>query len=257
MRNMNVSKLNRILVLALVCVFLVGSFAYFTDRVETDATIKTVVNGVDIVPDVPKDVVPDDPTKDPDDYEDPTPTDPTDDLTQWWAWLNARAMGNFNPGDKLTLDYVLRNAGSLAVDVRETFIVTSTVPLKDGAPEFRLFTGYTKAANGANTGKNVVVTEKKIDSKTYQYTVAPYTLSSTSETISGAPVSFDRDYYLVFDVAAGNNFQKAVCSVTYVVEAKQHTSPDADWAIVTTANLELDGTPVTLNGQPIKVVPAA
>lgn len=239
------------LFLSLICVLAlaVGSLAYFTDRVSTQATVSTISNGVDITPTPDPSVEPDDPTKpDPDDYEDPTPNNPDDDLTNWWAYLNSRAKVNFNPGDKMTLNYILKNSGSLAVDVRETFIVKSSKPLSS-TPEFRLFTSYTKDSAGANIGNEVVVTEERLDDTHYKYFVAPHILSSSEETIAGAPVQEEKDYYLVFNALSSNEFQGANVTIDYVVEAKQHSDSAEDWVTAATGSL-------TFDGYNINVVPA-
>lgn len=248
MKNI-VLKSNKLLVLVLAVSIIVGSLAFFTDRISTNATVSTISNGVDITPEPDPTVDPDDPTKDPEDYEDPTPNNPDDDLTNWWAYLNSRAEVNFNPGDKMTLNYILKNSGDLAVDVRETFIVSSTKPLSND-PEFRLFTSFTKDSAGANYGDEVVVTEERLDSQHYKYVVESHTLSSNSETIAGAPVQENKEYYLVFDALSSNDFQGAKCSIKYVVEAKQHTDSADDWAIAATGTLSFDG-------HEINVVPSA
>ena len=234
-------KANKIIVPLLLLTLLVGTLAYYTDRVSSTASVTTVSDGVDITPLPDPTAKPDDPTQpDPEDYEDPTPNDPDDDLANWWLYLNSRAKVNFNPGDKMTLDYILKNSGTLAVDVRETFIVTSTEPLSE-KPEFRLFTSYTTDNAGAHFGDEVVVTEERLDDKHYKYTVASHVLSSESETIENNPVQEEKNYYLVFDALSSNDFQAATCKVDYVVEAKQHSDDADDWAIAATGSLTLDG----------------
>lgn len=259
MRKHSISRLNGLLALALVAAFAVGTLAYFTDRVTTSATVTTVVDGVNITPQPDPDVVPDDPTNpDPGGFTDPTPDDPTDDLTNWWAYINPTAQVNFNPGDKLVLGYNLANSGTLAVDVRETFVITSSKPLS-ATPEFRLFTSFNKATNGCNTGVDVVVKEERIvengatNCYQYKYTIAPYTLSGSNETVGANPTFANKDYYLVFDKLSGNAFQGATCEVQYVVEAKQHTNnvdQDADWIVAATATMQL-------GGKTVNVVPKA
>lgn len=239
MRKIKNMKFSGLLALALVFTLLVGSLAYFTDRVSKDASFSTIKGGVIITPD------PDEP--------DPDPDHPEKKLSTKWANVNATALANFNPGDKLDLSYKLANTGELAVDVRETFVITSSKPMKDGAPEFRLFLAATQdASSKAYTGKNVVTTEKKIDSTHYMYTITAYSLPGSDETVTGISASsVDKTYQLVFDKAAGNAFQGATCTVDYLVEAKQHTDGgDADWVTAATGNL-------TLGGQAVKAVPAA
>lgn len=230
MRKIKNMKLSGMLALAMAVVLLVGSFAYFTDRITTDATVSTT--GADITTD------PDDPT-----YE--------DDLTAKWAAVNATALANFNPGDKVDLSYKLANTGELAVDIRETFVITSSKPMSDTTPEFRLFIAAAQDAAGAWDGTNVVVTEDKIDSTHYKYTISSYTLSGSDETVTGSTAKdVNKTYQLVFDKAAGNAFQGATCTIDYLVEAKQHSDGgSADWTTAATGN-------VTLGGQSLSAVPA-
>lgn len=231
MRKIKNMKLTGLLALAMMLVLLVGSLAYFTDRISKDASFSTISNGVVI---------------------DPDPDVPGKDLSAKWANANAEALANFNPGDKVDLSYKLANTGELAVDVRETFVITSSKAMKDGAPQFRLFSNVTSDAAGANVGGNVVVTEKKIDATHYMYTIATYSLNGSDETISGvSATSVDKAYYVVFDKTAGNDFQGTTCTIDYLVEAKQHSDGgDADWVTAATGNL-------TLGGQAVKAVPAA
>lgn len=236
MRKIKNLKITGLLALVLVSVMLVGSLAFLTDRISGDASFSTIEGGVIITPDPD----PDDPTPDP------------DKLSTKWANVNAEALANFNPGDKLDLSYTLANTGELAVDVRETFVITSSEPLTDGSPEFRLFSTIHEDAAGATDGVNVVVTEKRIDANHYMYTIAPYTLNGSSESVNGVTASsVDKAYYLVFNKLTGNTFQGDTCTIDYVVEAKQHSDGgNADWVTAATGSL-------TLGGQTVKAVPAA
>lgn len=240
MRKIKNMKLSGLLALALALVMLVGSLAYFTDRISKDASFSTIGSGSGVVID-----------PDPDD-PDPDPDHPDNKLSTKWATVNAKALANFNPGDKLDLSYKLANTGELAVDVRETFVITSSKAMKDGAPQFRLFSTVSQDDAGANVGGDVVVTEKKIDAAHYMYTITAYSLNGSDEKLSGVTAtSMDKAYYLVFDKTADNSFQGATCTVDYLVEAKQHSDGgDADWVTAATGNL-------TLGGQTISAVPAA
>lgn len=238
MRKIKNMKISGLLSLALVFVLLVGSLAYFTDRISKDASFSTISGGVVIDPDPD----PDNPDPDPDPNK----------LSTKWANVNAQALSNFNPGDKVDLSYKLANTGELAVDVRETFVITSSKAMKDGAPQFRLFSTFSEDDAGANVGGNVVVKEDKIDSTHYKYTITSYSLNGSAETVTGVTAtSMDKAYYLVFDKTADNGFQGATCTVDYLVEAKQHSDGgDADWTTAATGSL-------TLGGQTVKAVPAA
>lgn len=238
MRKIKNMKISGLLALAMVFVLLVGSLAYFTDRISKDASFSTIGSGVVIDPDPD----PDNPDPDPDPNK----------LSTKWANVNTEALANFNPGDKVDLSYKLANTGELAVDVRETFVITSSKAMKDGAPQFRLFSTVSQDAAGANVGGNVVVTEKKIDTTHYMYTITAYSLNGSDETVTGVTAtSMDKAYYLVFDKTADNTFQGATCTIDYLVEAKQHSDGgNADWVTAATGSLNL-------GGQTVSAVPAA
>jgi len=225
-------------------------FAFFSDRETGAASMKTVENAVDIditKPDVTPEPDPNDPTdpKPPKDYEDPTPEDDTDDLSNWWNALNATAIANFNPGDKLCLDAKITNGGTLAIDYRQTIVVTSSVAMNRSAPEFRLFSDCIRESYGALTGKTVIVSEKiSDDGKKIVYTIAPATL--------GVKESITPNFDLVFDKFSDNDFQAAKVTIDYLIEARQanEAGADKDWATVATANL-------SVGGENLSVVPKA
>lgn len=225
-------------------------FAYFSDRATTEASIKTVENAVDIditKPDDTPEPDPNNPTdpEPPKDYVDPTPDDDTDDLTNWWNALNATAVANFNPGDKLCLDAKITNGGSLEIDYRQTIVVNSSVAMDRSSPEFRLFSNCIREKYGALTGKTVVVSESiSSDGKKIVYTIAPATL--------GVNESITPNYDLVFDKLSGNEFQGAQVTVDYLVEARQanEAGENQGWTTVATATL-------SVGGENLNVVPKA
>lgn len=244
MRNVRFRKASALFTALALIICLVGTMAYFTDRIESKATITTTSDGVIITPTPDPNVEPDDPDKPP--FVDPTPSDPDDDLTNWWAYLNSKANVNFNPGDKMTLNYKLVNESTMAVDIRETFIITSSVPMTEGAPEFALYTacgngkygGFEGTALAAPAG--ATVTTEKLSATQYKYVVKYYTLSGKTETVGSNPVELGRQYYVVFAGGSSNDFQGAKCSVDYVVEAKQHSAGgEADWVVAATGTLNL------------------
>ena len=66
--------------------------------------------------------------------------------------------------------------GKLAADIRETFFITSSVPLR-AVPEFRLFSAVSQEPDTkAHTGTAAITTETEIEVGKYQhkYIVAPY-----------------------------------------------------------------------------------
>jgi len=262
-------KLTALLALCLVFSVVIGTFAYFSDRVETNASI-SVVGGdhdgdgtkdpvVDIEPDIDPDAEPDDPNKpDPDDpnnpYVDPTPNDPDDDLTNWWAYLNSIAKVNFNPGDKMTLNFYMRNEGHLDAKIRETFIVTSEVAFTDAAfkavaknsvfnpantaPEFELCSAVKAGPfGGFATDAFSGMTFTKLNDKQYKVTIAESAIAKDSFAA--------KKYYLVFDAYSDNIFQGAKVTIDYLAEAMQ---ANGDWVTAATATW-------TPSGE--KAVPAA
>lgn len=236
------SKTKKILTCAVAGVtgvaILAGTLTYFTDREERSVTINTAGSedtpAVDIVIKPDPSVTPDDPTLPP--FEDPTPEDDTDDLENWWKYVNSKAMANFGPGDKLTFNFKMDNGGALAVDLRESFTLTSSEPLSE-APEFRLYSAVSEDGNGSTIGEEVLLEETRVDATTYKYAITPYTLSGAEENVVGSPETLaDKEYYLVFDKTAANAFQEAECQIDYVAEAKQHTG-SPDWSEIATAQL--------------------
>jgi len=205
-------------------------FAYFTDRVTTDATITVAEQSADITTD------PSDP-----DYE--------NDLSGKWAAVNAEALANYNPGDKVDLGFTLKNSGSQALDVRETFFITSSEELNETSPEFRLFKNAVQDAAGAWDGDGVVDVEF-VNANTIKYSIPAYVLSSETEAIDNAAVEVDKTYDLIFDKASSNAFQAATCKVEYLVEVKQHSTdgPTGGWTTLETAEIEF-------GGQKVNVVP--
>lgn len=224
-----------------------GLLAYFTDRVAAPSQDITMVEkGVDIVPVPDPTVDPDDPDKpnpdpDPDDpsvppYEDPTDDNPDDDLTNLWAYSNAIAKVNYNPGDRMDLSYILKNQGDVAVKTRETFVISSDKELT-AIEEFELFTaiakgteeGYENAWVGsALTG----LTKTPIDSKHVKYT-------STSDGSIAPGGTVNKKYYVVFDADSANTFQGVGVTIEYTVEAMQDNGV---WGDAVSGTIKLGGT---------------
>lgn len=215
----SILKSKKMLIPGVVLLLALGAaFAYFTDRVETHATVSTGENPVDI-------------TINP---------EQSGTLSEQWAAKNAEALANFNPGDKLDLGFDLKNTGSTPVDVRESFLLTSSKELTQSSPEYRLFLDAVQDAAGAWAGTDVVSVEQ-IDAHTIKYSIAPYVISSESEAIGNNPVEVAKTYNLVFDKAAQNAFQGTTCTVDFLLEAKQHTEdgPNGGWDLVESATVEI------------------
>ena len=111
-----------------MCCGVVGSLAYFTDIVgnlDDPFNIKIAEKNIDIVPE--------DPTN-PDPGHDPVEDD-GDEIE--WIWdQNNPILNNdelVEPGDKVDLSVTLKNGGPNAMDVRETFVLHSSVDMEDWA----------------------------------------------------------------------------------------------------------------------------
>lgn len=179
------------------------------------------------------------------------PDDPSKEIEHIWEMKNDGEPDKIAPGDSKDLSYTLNNVGNSAIDVRETFILTSTEALDQTNPEFRLFLDATADKYGATIG-GTVVSKEEISSKSIKYTIAPFVLSSEEETVEGAPTSKELTYIFVFDKYATNKFQADKCTIDYIIEVKQHTEdgPEGGWAEVADVTL-------TFGEQTLKVVPEA
>ena len=221
--RMSKKKVSGILAAALAFTMVAGSLAYFTDRATYSASITTIdgSNAVNVKPVISG-------------YS---------SLTEKWADANATAIASFNPGEAIDLSYTLTNSGQLAVDVRETYVVTSSVAMTDGAPEFRLFSEADKDTNNCWKGTTPVTNEVKLSETKYKYSIAPYTLDGTDEVVNEVTAtSKQKTDKLIFDASSSNAFQAATVTVDYVVEIKQHTSGgDADWVTAATGTVTLGG----------------
>lgn len=204
-----------------------GSMAYFTDRAEVGST----------------------------------GTAGTVDLTLTESWQD---IANFNPGDQADFSYTISNDGNKSIDVRETIVVKSSVPMNAAnQAEFELYRAgdVEQLSNGTyapkdgvepiTAGANRVVSA---DSTTIKYVIDEYTLNGTgaaAEEESGINATEQNsDYVLVFNGNAGNEFQDAEVSVNLLAEAKQHRNTDADtWVTVATEDL-------TVGSEAVKAVPS-
>ena len=248
---------------AAVCAALMAVFslAYFTDIVgNTDDPMHIGIAEKNI------EIVPSDPIN-PDPGHDPDP-DPGKEIEYIWNNNNPDTLNKLvEPGDHATLDYNIENGGPGAMDVRETFILHSSVPMSDWtqyeaavtanggndpvgkyAPEYWLFQAATADANGAfgYYGSTQIdgVKISKIDDQTYKFEVPAFILNGTSEKVTGGVDSKELKYELIFDKYARNDFQGSKVEVDYLVEVKQHTydNPAEGWSELMTVQIELGKT---------------
>lgn len=201
-------KLTSLMAIVTVMALLIGSLAFFTDRVAANATVTTMPTAVDVVP------------------VDPGNNDKEIDLTDFWGKIegNAQAKVNYNPGDRMDLSYDLKNKGSMPVTVRETIIITSGEPMTDGAPEFVLCSSTTAGTYGGFKAVGSLAT--KVSTTQYKYT-------TVSDSIAAGSV-VDKAYFVVFNENADNDFQGVTCTINYLVEALQ---ADGSWTEIAEATL--------------------
>lgn len=212
-------KTTWLLAITSIVVLLIGALAYFTDRVETDASI-TTADASEIIKVTP------------DGTEDGS-EDPGASLEDLWRQNNPDEI--IHPGDEVDLGYDLSNIGSADIDVKETFILSSSVLLNQADPEYRLFLDAAADQYGAMVGGEVVSSEI-ISEYQVKYEIAPFVLEKGQEK--------DMDYVMVFNKYANNDFQQSICTIDYLVEMRQHSdllAADEGWQEIQTATITFGG----------------
>ena len=219
MMTISRTKLAWFFAIAGVIVLLIGVLSYFTDRVQTKASITTAGTSeiIKVTPDGTEE----------------GSTDPGATLENLWNKNNPNKI--IEPGDDVNLSYNLSNTGSADIDVKETVILTSSQSLTQADPEYRLFLDATADEYGAKVGGTVVSSEV-ISEHQVKYELAPFKLAKGK--------SQKLDYIMVFNKYASNNFQKSQCTIDYLVEMRQHSeilSPEEGWQEIQTATITFGG----------------
>lgn len=202
-------------VLAVMCVaaMLVGSLAYFTDRVDANVTAKA------------------------------------GELELELSSVTTSKSAELKPGEGVKVDFTLSNKGNKSADVIETLVLSSSTLLseKNGAAEFELYNeadvtlvdGVATVKAGAQPlsvrtfGGNYTSGGKTY--YTVKYVLPEFPLSGTG---LGAEVERDgggnaigtskaSHYVLVFRADAGNAFQGVSLTMDYEAQAKQHRNTDS------------------------------
>lgn len=215
-----------VLALATVAALAVGTFAFFTDRIQAQAT--ATAGTLKLA------------------------------LTDIATGTNPDSM---KPGTGCTVNFTLSNTGNKSADVKEVLVLQSDVAMTSGKEEFDLYkaSDVTLSADGKytlKTGAQPVADRQVADNgKSITYTIPEFILNGSgkdAETESGAVgVSKASAYVLVFKSTAGNSFQDTGVTLHYLAQAKQHRNTNSDtWTTV------MDQ-PLTFAGNNIKVVPAA
>lgn len=193
-----------VLALATVAALAVGTFAFFTDRIQAQATATAGTLELAL----------------------------TDITTS-----NSTKM---KPGSGSTVKFTLSNLGNKSADVREVLVLSSPVAMTAGAEEFDLYlaSDVTLTDDGKVTVKDgkspVAARAVSTDRKSITYTIPQFILNGTGDDHENEPdavgTSKSSAYVLVFKNTAGNTFQNVSVTLDYLAQAKQHRNTnDATW----------------------------
>lgn len=260
-------RITKILAGAMALCLLVGTFAYFTDRVEHKATGTS--GNVQI---------------------ESTAFAGANDAN---VLVDRDGNDNLNPGDVRDLTFTVSNMGNKAVDIRHTIKLTVTdkagaaldLTAIDGQAEFDIYkagdvtytakAGYVIAENAkpvfsSDSVTNTLGASRTLTGNTITYTFADTTLlgkegAANSERVENPALAADTDvegfidvndtkdavtykYVLVFRNTSLNKFMNSGIQIDMVVEAKQHYNTNDTWATVavqefTAGNLAINAVP--------------
>lgn len=204
-------------VLAVVCCLsiLVGTLAFFTDRVNQTTT--SLAGTLDLVfNDISASRSGTNGILSPNEFA----------IDGVWGRTLVQENSIINPGDYFDLSYNLSNVGSKSMDVKHRLTLESTVPLTGNE--------YTLNVQGVGTIPGTL----SADGRKLTYDLPEFILNGTgtgAETEAGVSGS-SRDFVIRLDLnaEAGNALQGAGVTVTLDSQAKQHRNTDdnvwVDWA---------------------------
>lgn len=260
-------RLSKIMAGAMALCLLVGTFAYFTDRVEHKATGTS--GNVQI---------------------ESTAFAGANDAN---VLVDRDGNDNLNPGDVRDLTFTVSNMGNKAVDIRHTIKLVAkdkagadlALTEEAGQAEFDIYkagdvtytakAGYVIAENAkpvfsSDSVTNTLGASRTLTGNTITYTFADTTLlgkegAANSERVENAALAADTDvegfidvndtkdavtykYVLVFRNTSLNKFMNSGIQIDMVVEAKQHYNTNDTWATVavqefTAGNLTINAVP--------------
>lgn len=260
-------RLSKILAGAMALCLLVGTFAYFTDRVEHKATGTS--GNVQI---------------------ESTAFAGANDAN---VLVDRDGKDNLNPGDVRDLTFTVSNMGNKAVDIRHTIKLVAedstgaalALTEEAGQAEFDIYkygdvtytakAGYViadqaKPVFSSDSVTNTLGASRTVDGNTITYTFADTTLlgkegAANSERVENANLTADTDvegfidvndtkdavtykYVLVFRNTSLNKFMNSGIQIDMVVEAKQHYNTNDTWATVATQSFTAGN--LTINAVP-------
>lgn len=202
-------------VFALLCCvsMLVGSFAFFTDRVSQD--VRASAGNIDLVfTDISSSTTGANGIRSNNEFA----------RDAVWGSSIVRNRAVINPGDYFDLSYALMNTGSKSMDVRQQLVLTSSKPLTADAEEYRL-----TITGGRNA--TAVVGDLSGDRKSITYDLKDIVLSGSVEQEAEALADPRFVVRLDFLLDAANEFAGSGITVTYKAMAKQHrNTTDEHWA---------------------------
>lgn len=206
-----------VLAIATVAALAVGTFAFFTDRIQAQAT--ATAGTLELA------------------------------LTDIQTGTNTK----MKPGAGCTVDFTLSNLGNKSADVKEVLVLRSPVAMTAGAEEFDLYlaSDVTLAADGKVTvkaGKSPVAARAvSTDRKSITYTIPEFILNGTggdeAETEPNVTSNAKSSaYVLVFKGTADNAFQGITVTLDYMAQAKQHRNTDSNtWTTVMSETITFAG----------------
>lgn len=207
-----------LLAIASLLCFAVGTFAFFTDRIESGATAKA--GTLDLV---------------------------LSDITKSTA-----ADYKLKPGDGVKIDFILSNEGNKSADVREILVLNCPgIAMTAAAPEFELYhsSDVTLTGNLATIKSGaapVAVRALAADNKKITYTIDEFVLNGSGTGAETEPeavgTSKSSSYVMVFRASADNDFANKAVTLYYEAQAKQHrnTGPDT-WTTVQSETVNFAG----------------
>ncbi len=230
--NKSKKKLFKLSAFACVLSLLVGSFAFFTDRLTQDTI--AVAGNIDLI------------------WEDTSVKGNSNNefaIDDVWDNKALVSEGNIiNPGDYFDLSYTLGNAGSKSIDVRQQLILTSSEELTENAEEYKL------TITGGNNAAAVTGT-LSADKKSITYDLADIILNGSKESETGA-VTGAYTVRLDFSEEALNAFMDSTVAVNLYATAQQHrnTVESVFPAFTALAGVTNGTDPLTLGGKVVEYI---
>jgi len=206
------NRLALLAVLACVVSILIGSIAFFTDRVsgttaDTAGTLDLVFKDISSSATGANGIV--------------SPNSHA--LDKVWETGNLASAPILNPGDYFDLSYTISNEGNKSMDVRQRLVVTSTEPMSDTE-------GFQLTVTGENYDTKAVQGTLSKDALSLTYELSDVLLNGVgegAETEKG--ISWTDQTYTVrldFLIGSDKDFMGAGVTVDIDAQAKQHRNTD-------------------------------